>query len=213
LGVPQAGSVDIFVKEALQVVTRGNLSALAALLREPQSPLIADIAKAPALQLRHGSNARGRVDQRRNGCAISQPNNGGCIDRPEKLPGVLNRDFRRFALDYHVSFAAHTGGGVEHDGVPRHQYIENVPDGGQVLFFGGDRSWMLIEVLTNILRRYLLQRQTMNGSPSEKPPDSTLVRNAGVLVPQLAEQKLFICELSISSGTGDQRRQRLARNR
>ena len=107
---------------------------------------------------------------------------------------MLHRDFRRFALDYFVAFAADGERRVQEDGVARHHAIEEMPDASQVLFAGGDAETLLaqpVEVLADVLWGDAREFEPAFLAPSEKAVDSAPVGGAGVFVPDTAVVKLL----------------------
>lgn len=115
-----------------------------------------------------------------------------------------------FTFDHAVALAADGEGGIEHDGMARHQPVEEMPQGGEVLVARGDAGGFreLGKILPYMPRGDLRQLPpAVFLGPLEEALHRVQVRALRMLVADRAEEELLRREDSIGAGALNDRGQ------
>ena len=140
-----AGSGDIFLQIAVQIVMGGHLVFLAAFFVEPDPA-------APALNKEildphtdHRAHAGEGVDHQADQRTVAQTGQGSGVDGIEQRPRLVWSEHRRLAFPLCVLRAAHAVRGIQRNHLADHHPIKEHPQSGQPLLHG--RPGMLPELV------------------------------------------------------------------
>src|SRR6266849_1979990 len=156
----------------------GELVHLAALLVEPHPAAALLDVVVLNLHCDGGADAREGVTHERYERAIAETDERVGLDRIEKRPHLLGREYRGLTLLHAVPWATDGVRGVQRDHLAGYEPIEEHPDGGEVLLHSrlGAGLHEQLDVAGNVDGLHLVKRKFVRFAPIGKPRDGHEVR-------------------------------------
>ena len=187
-----ADAVKIGIDIGFGVVVSGNFVALTSLFMKAKPPAFALLKIVLGVHPDDGAHPGEAVDHHANECSIAQSRNRRRVDRVEQLPRLVRRQNGRLPFLDDVLRAADRRCGIARNGLPKHEPIEEHPNGGEVLLhtrFGKGRADFLY-IGGDVDRLNVQQRQTMMLAPAQELVRRTGVREARVRITDVRGEKL-----------------------
>jgi hypothetical protein len=188
-----ASGGDVLLQIPVQIVMRGHLVFLAALLMQPHPappPLHKEIFH---LHRDRRSYAGEGVDHETNHCSIAQTGKESSVDRVDQDARLVHIQDRRFALSLGVLRPAYRMGRVHGEDLADYHPIEEHPQRSQPLFHRrlGTLPELILDEGRDVDRLDLGQiLDAMHSAKRGEQPDRFHVRTAGVLVADVGAEEV-----------------------
>ena len=202
-GPGAVGGGKVAGHELLQVVPHRDLAGLAAFLSESQAVLVAGVEVVADSESGDRADSRRRVDQNADDGPIAKTDDMAGVDASKQPPGLVHRDFRRFALDHLVPLAPDRCCRVQYDSVPGDELVEEMPQGRQVLLFGRHGSGKLVHVLAYVAWRNVLEPNLALLTPLQESVNGSAVSSTRVVIADPPEKELLPGKTGRRTGIGD----------
>ena len=184
------GRRDVLREPAIQVDADRDLPLLPTLLAEPEGTVLPVVAKVLEAQLGDRADASPRVGQGADDGAIAEPHRPRAIHGREELTGLLHGDLGGLPAPGILARPPDGEEGIEHNGVARHEDVEELAERREGHLLAGDRRAIPVDEASGGARTDLLERETVLLAPLQELANGPAVGPPRVDVPHSGGEEL-----------------------